>query len=101
MTATAKITPPAFFGKLASSGFSLTKLQDKDIARERGGSPAETLAAFEAVITSVKHPPGPLDTWLGEAVLHAQDIRGALGIKHDYPMEAVARVADFYKGSNL
>src|SRR5437879_4911386 len=58
MTATAKITPPAFFGKLAGSGFSLTKLQGKDIARERGGSPADTLAGFEAVITSVKHPPG-------------------------------------------
>lgn len=101
MTATAKITPPAFFGKLAGSGFSLTKLQGKDIARERGGSPADTLAGFEAVISSVKHPPGPLDTWLGEAVLHAQDIRSPLGIKHDYPVEALVKVADFYKGSNL
>lgn len=101
MTATAKITPPAFFGKLAGSGFSLAKLQGKDIARERGNSPADTLAGFEAVINSVKHPPGPLDTWLGEAVLHSQDIRTPLGIKHDYPVEALVKVADFYKGSNL
>ena len=65
MTATAKIAGPAFFPKLLASGFSLAKLQDKDIAVERGTSPADTLERFEAVETSTKHPPGPVDTWLG------------------------------------
>jgi len=101
MTATAKITPPAFFAKLAAAGFSLTRLQAKDIAVERGASAADTLARFEAVITSVKHPPGPLDTWLGEVILHAEDIRRPLGISHAYPADAVVKVADFYKNSNL
>ena len=101
MTATAKITPPVFFGKMLTSGFSLTTLQDKDIAVERGDSPADALARFEAVETSRKHPPGPLDTWLGEAIVHAEDIRRPLGIRHDYPMDAVVQVADFYKNSNL
>ena len=49
MTATAKIAGPAFFPKLAASGFSLARMQDKDIAVERGTSPADTLARFEAV----------------------------------------------------
>src|SRR6266581_7256319 len=31
MTATAKMSPPSFFVKLAGSGFSLTKVQAKDI----------------------------------------------------------------------
>jgi uncharacterized protein (TIGR03083 family) len=101
MTATAKITPPAFFGKLIASGFSFTKLQDKDIAAERGASPADTLARFEEIVSSTKHPPGPLDTWLGEAIVHAEDIRRPLGIAHAYPTAASIRVADFYKGSNL
>lgn len=101
MTATAKITPPVFFGKMLTSGFSLTTLQDKDIAVERGDSPADALARFEAVETSRKHPPGPLDTWLGEAIVHAEDIRRPLAIRHDYPMDAVVQVADFYKNSNL
>lgn len=101
MTATAKITPPVFFGKMLASGFSLPRLQDKDIAVERGDSPADTLARFEAVENSRKHPPGPLDTWLGEAIVHAEDIRRPLGIRHDYPMDAVVQVADFYKNSNL
>jgi uncharacterized protein (TIGR03083 family) len=101
MTATAKITPPSFFGKLLASGFSFTKMQEGNIARERGGSPADTLAGFEAVMNSVKHPPGPADTMLGETIVHAEDIRRALGISHDYPKDAVVQVADFYKGSNL
>ena len=101
MTATAKITPAAFFPKLLASGFSLTRLQTKDIAVQRGDSPADTLARFEAVETSVKHPPGPADTMLGETIVHAQDVRSPLGIHHDYPSDAVMRVADFFAGSNL
>lgn len=101
MTATAKLTPPVFFAKLAGSGFSLTKLQLKDIAVQRGDSPADTLARFEAITDSKKGPPGPSDTMLGEVIIHSQDIRGALGIQHDYPTDALVQVADFFKGSNM
>ena len=101
MTATTRITAPAFFGKFISSGFSITKMQAKDIAVERGTSPAETLARFKSQVSSTKHPPGPTDTWLGETIVHAEDIRRPLGIKREYPNEAAVRVADFYKGSNL
>src|SRR5690348_3615228 len=62
MTATAKMTPPSFFVKLAGSGFRLTKLQGKDIAAEEGSSPADTLSGFEAILSSTGHPPGPADT---------------------------------------
>ena len=101
MTATAKITPPAFVAKLAASGFKLERLQDKDIAVERGSTPADTLARFEGIVTSVKHPPGPVESWLGETIVHSEDIRRPLGIRHEYPADAVLRVADFYAGSNL
>ena len=101
MTGTAKVSTASFFPKLITSGFSLTKLQGKDIARERGSSPAETLANFKAIERSTSSPPGPKDTWLGEALVHAEDIRRPLGIKHEYPADAAVRVADFYKGSNL
>jgi uncharacterized protein (TIGR03083 family) len=38
---------------------------------------------------------------LGEVIVHSEDIRRPLGIEHDYPVDALTRVADFYKGSNL
>lgn len=101
MTSAAKLTPPAFFGKMIGSGFSFDKVQEQGVAAQRGATPADTLANFESVLTSVKHPPGPTPTWLGEVIVHSEDIRRALGIQHAYPTDAVVQVADFFKGSNL
>ena len=101
LAATAKISPLAFFPKLVGSGFSLSRMQEKDLAEERGASPGETLAGFRGIVTSTKHPPGPTVTWLGETVVHAEDIRRPLGIEHSYPAEALVQVADSYKRSNL
>ena len=101
MTSAATLTPPSFFGKLISSGFSFDKVQESGVAAQRGSSPAETLAHFEGVVNSVKHPPGPNTTWLGEVIVHSEDIRRPLGIKHSYPTDAVVAVAHFYQGSNM
>jgi uncharacterized protein (TIGR03083 family) len=101
MTATAKIMPLTFFPRMLVSGFSLSRLQAKGISAEKGGSPADTLARFEAVMASVKHPPGPAETMLGETIVHAEDIRRPLGIHYDYPTDALVRAADFFTGSNV
>jgi uncharacterized protein (TIGR03083 family) len=99
--ATAVMTPPRFFAQLAGAGFSFTRMSNRDVAKHTRPRPAETLGAFRAVETSTKHPPGPVDSWLGEAVIHSEDIRRPLGITRDYPVGTVTRVLDFYKGSNL
>jgi uncharacterized protein (TIGR03083 family) len=75
--------------------------ETKDIARQRSSSNADALAQFQAQVTSTKHPPGPTDTWLGETLIHGEDIRRPLGIAHRYDTDAAVRVAEFYKGSNL
>lgn len=101
MTATANMTPAAFFPKLIGSGFSFDKVQAKGIAAERGASGAEALSRFEAVVGSQKKPPGPKDTVLGETIIHSEDIRRSLGLQRQYSDAALVEVADFYKGSNL
>jgi uncharacterized protein (TIGR03083 family) len=101
MTATSKLSGAQFFPKLLASGFSLKRMQAKDIATERGSSPGDTLARFRTQVDSTGHPPGPLDTILGEVIVHSADIRRPLGIAHQTPTDAVAQVADFYRGSNL
>ena len=101
MTSAAKLPPAGFVGKLIGSGFSFDKVQEKGVAANLGASPADTLANFKSVVTSAKHLLGPTQTWLGETIVHSEDIRRALGIQHTYPADAVATVADFYKGSNL
>jgi len=98
MTATAETTPLNFLPKLAGSGFSLNKMSEKDIAKRRSG---DVLARFRSRVSSKKHPPGPVDSWLGETIVHGEDIRRPLGIAHHYPDEALARVGEFYSKSNL
>jgi len=101
MTATTELTPGRFFAGIVGSGFSLTKMQNKAIKRQNEGTPADTLARFTAIVDSTSHPPGPVDSWLGETVVHAEDIRRPLGIQHTYSPEALARTIAFYRKSNL
>ena len=101
LTATAKMTPPRFLARLAGSGFRFNTMAHKNIAAETGAGPAATLAEFRRVQNATSAPPGPVDSWLGETIVHAEDIRRPLGILHTYPPEALIRVAEFYKGSNL
>ena len=100
MTATAHLTPLTFLGSFAGSGFNFNTFANRQIAKHRGSDPGRTLANFRAVQHSTKSPPGPKESWLGEALVHAEDIRRPLGIRHEYPVEALTQVADFYKNSN-
>jgi uncharacterized protein (TIGR03083 family) len=101
MTATAQLSGASFFPKLIGSGFSLTKMQAKDIARERGSSGQDTLDRFKAQIDSTGRPPGPPETMLGEVMIHSEDIRRPLGLTHTYEPAALTQAADFLTGSNL
>ena len=101
MTAAATSSPGKFFGGLLKSGFKFNKMAEVDIARETEGGPAATLKRFKNAINLSKAPPGPKDTWLGETIVHGEDIRRPLGISHAYDPEGLKEVADFFKGSNL
>ena len=101
MTATAKMTPPRFFLSMAAAGFRFNTMTAKGVAAEETAKPADGLANFRGHLKDTTHPPGPVEAMLGEAVIHPADIRTPLGIAHEYPEEALIRVADFYKGSNL
>jgi uncharacterized protein (TIGR03083 family) len=101
MTATARMTPPRFFLKMATAGFRFDRMTDREVADESAGGPAATLERFRAVETSRSGPPGPATSWLGETLVHGEDIRRPLGLAHAYPTDAVTRVIEFYAGSNL
>lgn len=101
MLATARMTKAGFFGKLAGSGFNFDKMAHSEVSKYSAGGPAATLAAWRDAQNASTSPPGPVDSWLGETLVHGEDIRRPLGIKHEYPTDAVVRVLDFYKKSNL
>jgi uncharacterized protein (TIGR03083 family) len=101
LVSTARLSAPAFLAGLIGSGFNFQRFTAKRIAAEGAGGPAATLEAFRAVETSTSAPPGPKTSWLGEVLVHGEDIRRPLGIAHDYPVASMAAVTEFYAGSNV
>jgi uncharacterized protein (TIGR03083 family) len=96
----AKLTPPTFLVRLAGAGFRFNRFTAEQVEREAHDDPAATLAEFRAVQGRQTAPPGPKETWLGEAFVHGEDIRRPLGIAHEYPRREVCRALDFYSRSN-
>ena len=95
----AGMTPFKFVTQFAGSGFNFARYADRGIAREKRPDPAQTLAAFREAQGRTSAPPGPPETWIGEHLVHGEDIRRPLGITRSYPMDAVLRTLDFYQGS--
>ena len=101
MAATAGMTPLTFVRKLAASGFGFERMAAKEIDAMSAGGPGATLERFRAVADASSGPPGPTDSWLGETLVHGEDIRRPLGLRHTYPAGAATRVIGFYARSNL
>jgi uncharacterized protein (TIGR03083 family) len=100
MTATASMTPARFVTKMIGAGFRFHAMSAKEVAARTAGGPENTLAEFRQHLNDSTSPPGPVDSWLGETIVHSADIRRPLGLAREYPMDAVMRVADFYRRSN-
>jgi uncharacterized protein (TIGR03083 family) len=65
-----------------------------------GATPEETLARFRSVISSTTSPPGPVEMWLGEVVVHGGDVRRPLGRVRTYPMSTLMPLATFFAKQN-
>jgi uncharacterized protein (TIGR03083 family) len=102
LVATAQMTPPVFFGRMAASGFRFQAMSDANIRRVLAGrSNAELVAMYRSLAGARTAPPGPTTSWLGETIVHGEDIFRALGGYRDHPTDHLIAVADFYAGSNL
>ncbi len=66
------------------------------LAERCGKTPAETLDLFRTIIRSVTAPSGHTPAYLGEVVVHAQDIRRPLGLLRAPSVEAMTPVAEFF-----
>lgn len=66
------------------------------LSEHRGRTPAETLDRFRAVINSTTAPSSHTPAYLGEVVVHAQDIRRPLGLVRTPRVEALTPVAGFF-----
>lgn len=102
LIATAQMTPPKFFSAMVGTRFDFKAMSNKRIAAVRAGKRDEQLIdTFRSLVSARTAPPGPAASWLGETIVHGEDIFRSLGAYRDHPVDHVTAVADFYKGSNL
>lgn len=101
LTAGASLNPVRWLAGVIRCRFDFDKQVAMRLAEQLGATPAETIDRFRSVLTSTTKPPLPILAMLGETIVHAQDIRLPLGIRHDYPIETLTQVADYYQGSDL
>ncbi|MGW4534537.1 maleylpyruvate isomerase family mycothiol-dependent enzyme [Nocardia sp. NPDC004340] len=76
--------------------FDFGRHNDRQLAAHRGNTPEETLERFRSIVDSTVAPSGHTAAWLGEVVVHGQDIRQPLGLRREPAIEAVTEVARFF-----
>jgi uncharacterized protein (TIGR03083 family) len=97
LTAGASSGPIRWLTGLARCRFDVDRMVDMRLREQLGSSPDETLACFRSVVASRTAPTSKhVDGWLGEVVVHGEDVRRPLGIRHAYSTDALDRVARFY-----
>jgi uncharacterized protein (TIGR03083 family) len=92
LTAAASVGPLRWFASVLGARFDFDLHNDRRLTEYRGATPAETLERFRRIVTSTTSAPGPTAAWLGEVVVHAQDIRRPLGLLRTPPVGAVTEV---------
>ncbi|MBN9112580.1 MAG: maleylpyruvate isomerase family mycothiol-dependent enzyme [Pseudonocardia sp.] len=101
LTAAASIGRWAWIRSMLGARYDPDVHNARRLAEHRGATPAETLARFRAVVDRDTAASGHTPAWLGEVVVHAQDIRRPLGIEHTYPVESLTAVATFFAARNF
>jgi uncharacterized protein (TIGR03083 family) len=98
LTGAATTTFPTFVVRIARAGFRPHVMTERLIDEHLGTSPADTLARFTASVyaESAPLPFVPKTQWLGEVIVHGEDIRGPLGIPHDYSPESLRLLVEHY-----
>ncbi|NNG19386.1 maleylpyruvate isomerase family mycothiol-dependent enzyme [Naumannella sp. ID2617S] len=91
-----------FGGLLAAmvrARFDFDRQNDQGVAAQRGADPAETLQRLRSVADRTSGPPAPLASRLVEEIAHGEDIRRPLGVRRDYPLEAIGEAIRYQAGT--
>ncbi|NEW52526.1 maleylpyruvate isomerase family mycothiol-dependent enzyme [Nocardia cyriacigeorgica] len=101
LTAAASIGRVRWLLSVLGARFDFDLHNARRLAEHRGTTPAETLERFRAVVTSTTAASGHTAAWLGEVIVHGQDIRYPLGLTRTPSLEATTEVARFFAGRDF
>ena len=101
LTAAASLNQWRWVRSMLGARFRVDVHNQRRMVEHRGSTPAETLEWFHAIIASTTAPSGHTPAYLGEVVVHAQDIRQPLGLPRTPDVDALTPVADFFARRNF
>jgi uncharacterized protein (TIGR03083 family) len=101
LTAAASLNQWRWMRSMLGARFRVDVHNQRRMVEQRGSTTAETLDRFRAIIDSTTAPSGHTPAYLGEVVVHAQDIRQPLGLPRTPDVDALTPVADFFAGRNF
>lgn len=96
LTAAASLNQWRWLRSMLAARFRPDVHNKRRLAEHRGSTPAETLDRFRAVVASTTAPSSHTPAYLGEVVVHAQDIRQPLGLARTPSVDAMTSVAAFF-----
>lgn len=96
LTAGANTTLLPWLGSMVRFGFNASKHNERRLAKYLGDSPAETLTMYRSSASNTSAPTKDYAAWLGEVIVHGQDIARPLDLKLTPEPVAVHEVARFY-----
>jgi uncharacterized protein (TIGR03083 family) len=101
LTAAASLNQAKWMRSMLGARFRPDVHNQRRLQEYLGSNPAETLARFRAVVNSNVAPSSHTPAYLGEVLVHAQDIRRPLGIPGSPGIAALTPVAEFFASRNF
>jgi uncharacterized protein (TIGR03083 family) len=101
ITAAASTNQWQWLRSMLGAGFRPAVHNERRLQEHLGATPAETLERFRAVINNSTAPSSHTPAYLGEVVVHAQDIRRPLGLPYTPSIDALTPVAEFFSSRNF
>ena len=101
LTSGASLGPLRWMAGVIRHRFDFDAQNAYRLAQQLGADHDETLERFRRSIASTTKPPVPVVAVLGEVIVHGEDIRHPLGIRREYPIATLTRVAEYYHRSNM
>lgn len=101
LTAAASLNQWKWMRSMLGARFRPDVHNQRRLQEHLGSTPTDTLSRFRAVINSTIAPSSHTPAYLGEVLVHAQDIRHPLGLTRPPGVAALTYVAEFYASRNF
>lgn len=96
LVAVASMNQLRWLRSMIGARFRVDVHNQRRIEEYRGRTPNETLDRFRQLVGSTTTPSSDVPAYLGEVLVHAQDIRRPLGMSRTPSVEALIPVAEFF-----